>query len=103
MANAQTLSGALPGYFKIDDLRGQPPVTFTISKAGIKAVGKDGDEKPVLEFAETKKALVLNATRCKQLAGIFGEKPVEGEKISLVVRDEIVNNKKFEMICIGSA
>jgi len=103
MATATELSGALPGYFKIDDLKGQPPVTYTIAFSGSKPVGKEQEDKPILEFAETRKALVLNATRCRQLGGIFGDADLRGQKVSLSVRDENVNGKKFEMICIDAA
>ena len=103
MSNAKDLAGALPGYFKIEDLEGKPPVTYTITFAGQKPVGKEQEDKPILEFAETRKALVLNATRCKQLAGIFGEAELRGSKVTLAVRDENVNGKKFEMICIDAA
>lgn len=97
---ARDLAGVLPGFFKNDDFKEKPPAVYTISGAGSEEVGKDRETKPVLHFAETNKALVLNATRARQLEDIFGSKPIVGEKIRLVFRAEKVNGKSYDMICI---
>ncbi len=98
--NAKDLASTIKGYLKKSDV--SSPVIYTISKASLREVGQgaDREEKPVLDFLETNKSLVLNNSRAAQLAGIFGDKDLVGQKIKLEVRDEAINGKDFNMICI---
>lgn len=100
--SARDLARNLPGLFTVKDLKGQPAVVVTISKAGLEEVGQDKEAKPVLRFLETNKGLVLNATRTNQLEGIYGDKPLVGQKIKIGVREEEVRGRPLELICIDS-
>lgn len=102
MANARNLAGSLPGFFRISDLK-DADVILTISRASVRAIGADQDEKPVLDFVESPKSLVLNATRASQLEGLFGDKELEGQKVKLGVRAISVRGRQMEMIAILSA
>lgn len=99
MANAKDLRKELGGYFSNADVRGNPQYV-TISKVGIEEVGEKKEEKLVMRFAESRKGLVMSATRVNQLEQLFGDEDVIGKKIRLVLDIEKVNNRDIAMICI---
>ena len=99
MANAATLRKELGGYFSNADMKGNPQV-LTISKCGVEEVGEKKEEKLVIRFAESRKGLVMSATRCTHLENLFGAEDVEGKQVKLVLDIEKVNNRDIAMICI---
>lgn len=99
MANAKDLRKELGGYFSNGDLKGNPMV-LTISKAAVEEVGEKKDEKLVLRFAESRKGLVMSATRVNHLEQLFGDEDVLGKQVRLVLDSEKVNNREMLMICI---
>lgn len=99
MANAKDLRKELGGYFSNADVKGNPQVV-TISKASIEEVGEKKEEKLVIRFAESRKGLVMSATRVNQLEQLFGDDDVEGKQIKLVLDIEKVNNRDNVMICV---
>ncbi len=60
-------------------------VPATIEAIEEAEVGRDKEIKPILRFSGKRKALVLNATNLKKLAGIFGEEMERwiGQRIEL--------------------
>lgn len=83
--NAAELRKFIPGYFTVQQVSDAGGKLLTIKTSGVEAVGQDKDEKPVLSFLETREKLVLNASRCQQLADLFGEADVAGKKVRLGV------------------
>ena len=97
MANAKSLAEQLPGYFTVDEAcELAEDNSFTITSAGIKEVGQGAkaEDKPVLGFAETKKQLVLNKSRCNQLTSLFSDDDLIGKVICLSVA-EIMGRKQI--------
>lgn len=88
MATAKFLTSKLPGFFTVAEAHELPEDNlFTITFSGLAMVGQGAkaEEKPVLSFAESKKSLVLNKSRCKQLAALFGDGDLDGQVIRLGV------------------
>lgn len=88
MANASALSKKLPGFLTVDEACELPEDnSFTIIFADVAPVGQgaQAEDKPVLGFADTKKALVLNKARCNQLTSLFGDDDLVGQRIRLMV------------------
>ena len=86
MTSAADLAKHVGGFFTVAEAADLPADNvFTVVKAGLKEVGQGSkaEEKPVLEFLETKKALVLNKGRCKDLATLFGDDDLKGKRIRL--------------------
>jgi hypothetical protein len=99
MPNAKELRRELGGYFANADVKGNPQ-TLTITKCGIEEVGEKNEEKVVLRFAESRKGLVMSATRVNQLEQLFGDDDVIGKAVKLVLDIEKVNNRDIAMICV---
>jgi hypothetical protein len=72
MASYKTAFGS---HLKTEDLQGRS-VPVTIESVTIEPIkGKEGEpteNKPVAKFVGKDKSLILNRTRCEQLAAIFG-------------------------------
>ena len=106
MSTIASLKSALPGFFSYEEIKASGPVTLTIRAAGIEKVGQGDrqEEKPVLSFAESKKKLVLNKTRCDMLAQIFGgtSDPV-GKRITLREGTVKINGRSFDMVVLEAA
>jgi hypothetical protein len=96
---ASELRKELGGYFSNSDLKPGPQV-LTISRCSIEEVGEKKEEKLVIRFAESRKGLVMSATRVNHLQNLFGDEDVEGKKVKLVLDIEQVNNRDIAMICI---
>ena len=58
-------------YLKASDLAGHE-VELTIKGITVEDVG-DGDERPVVSFADTRKGIVLNRTNANSIAKQYGE------------------------------
>jgi hypothetical protein len=103
MPSAREIARNLPGYFKLDDLRGDK-INVTIRTAGLEEVGPEKDIKMVLSFLETPKKVVVNVCRSDQLTALFGDDELVGQKVSLCV-DMVKgsNNRTSEQIVIGAA
>jgi len=76
----------LGGFFNtetVDNLSETDRVLTIVRYVADQKVGQDGDEKPVLYFAETKKGLILSKGRVQQLGDLFGTDDITNKKISL--------------------
>lgn len=103
MATPAELQKGLSGYISLEETKDTGPVVLTITAAQLEVVGQGdkAEQKPVLSFKETKKKLVLNKTRCSQLAELVGKTgdPV-GYVVKLYAGQEKVNGRTFDMVCI---
>lgn len=59
-------------FLKCEDLQGKR-VALTIMSLMLEEIGQDREEKPVLRFKKTDKALVLNKTNARMLSDLFGD------------------------------
>lgn len=104
MGTASDLRQGLPGYFSMQtDFSNGEEYVLTISGDGIEAVGQNQDECPVVAFKESKKKLVLNATRLRQLGNLFGDEDLLGKQVKLKKGVVTHNNRQFETICVEEA
>ncbi len=93
MASVKDLLDQIPGYFTVEEVKelaGSGSNTFRIVASGVEMVGQgsSAEEKPVLQFADTKKKLVLNKGRGNALASLFGlSSDPAGESIRLEVEE----------------
>ena len=98
MVSASQMGNDLGGFFNCDTVNALPDSgrTFTITKYEPECkVGQEGDLKPVVFFAESKKGVVLSKGRVQQLGALFGTEDILGKRIRLNVakvhgRDGIV-------------
>lgn len=91
MTTAGELLSRLPGLLTIAQVREMPDSAnvFTITSIATKTLpnpnsGKDED-KEVMFFTESKKGLIINSQRGQCLAHLFGQEPLEGKQVRLVV------------------
>lgn len=70
-------------YLKSSDI-GPKDLVLTISDVG-RVEFDDGQAKPVVEFGDTDKKLVLNKTNAKTIAGLYGDDYTKwvGKKVAL--------------------
>lgn len=77
----------IPGYFTVDQAR-DFKTPLTISFAGMDAVGRNKEEKPVLGFDGLALKLVLSKGRNQQLSALFGaDSSLIGKQICLAVEE----------------
>ncbi len=71
-------------YLKHADLGGAE-VTLTINSVLVEEVGMDKDKKPVMNFSDDEKFLVLNLTNYETIAAAYGEETAawRGKKVTL--------------------
>ena len=88
-------------YLKAGDLQAAQ-VAVTIASLEIEEVGMDKEEKPVLHFNSTKKAMVLNLTNYNSIAEMFGEETDQwtGKQIVLFPTVTQFGNKMVDAIRI---
>jgi hypothetical protein len=101
MATAKSLASKLPGFFTVDEARElSDDNKFVITFADVIEIGQGAkaEEKPVLGFADTRKQLVLNKSRCEQLGVLFGAENLIGKSIRL----KVVNIQGREQIAVVS-
>ena len=103
MANASSMRNSLGGFFKLADFAGGKSLNLTISLTKEEEVGEDKEQKPVLGFAETRKKLVLNATRVQQLEDLFGEADLIGKRIKLEKGEAENRGRVYTTLCIREA
>ncbi len=102
MANAASLAQQLPGFFTVAEAHELPEDNaFTIASAGMQEVGQGAkaEDKPVLKFTSTKKALVLNKSRCNQLTSLFGADDLIGKVIRLGV-DNLMSREQIVILAV---
>lgn len=73
---------------------------LTIESFAIEEVGQDGDQKPVLHFTETKKALTLNKTNLTTLANNIGDETDNwpGQRVTLYVTQDTYGGQTYDVV-----
>ena len=89
MSNASDLVKFIKGFINVDEAKMLPPNNkFTITYAGPREVGESKELKPVLEFAEIRKGLVLSGGRVTQLTKLFGaDSSLIGKQVRLAIEE----------------
>lgn len=74
-------------FFNVTDVSAFGPdgQNLTIKALAIEPVGENREEKPVLRFNETRKALVLSKGRVDQLSQLFGDESGPDKLVGKVV------------------
>lgn len=91
-------------YLKASDLPGEGTQSFTIEKIEIEEIGKDKDQKPVIHFEESEKALVCNKTNWKTIAKVTASDDSDnwiGTKINLYRAEVEFQGEMIEAIRVS--
>jgi hypothetical protein len=84
-------------WLKSDDIPDDGDLLAVIKDVTLEELGQDRERKFVLYFNETEKALALNVTNAKTLAGMFGSDPNKwiGKRIALYATEVAFAGKQM--------
>lgn len=101
------LAAGLSGYMTFKEQSQLPDVVLTVTDAKIESVGQGqgekADDKPVLHFKETRKRLVLNASRLEMLKEIIGNESPVGKRFLITTGPYEINGRVHDQILIKEA
>jgi hypothetical protein len=99
------LAAGLSGYMSYKEQRKLPDVVLTVKNSAFESVGRDGEaeDKPVLAFVETRKKLVLNASRMEMLQELIGDEDPTGHRFLISTGPYEIKGKVHDQILIKEA
>lgn len=99
------LAAGLSGYMSFKEQKDLPDMVLTVKDAVFERVGqeKEAEDKPVLIFLETRKKLVLNASRLEMLKNLIGDESPVGKKFLITTGAYEIKGRVHDQILIQAA